>query len=695
MAALLVAACGAQAATISSRELCDGPHGMCSIIVSYDAAPGEANVVTSSVGVSTVVVRDDGAPLTVGRGCRQEGAHQAECTAGDGAFELIDTKDGDDRVTGPVQGDVLLGEGDDTLDATGVDGAAAGPGDDVIVHGDDATDLYGDGGNDSISGNAGGLHGGAGDDLLDGGPAGQVLDGGPGSDTVNGGEGDDVLVADDHPDFNEGPGSVAADSIDGGPGRDFVAYDHRTVPVTVDLAAGGPSGAAGEDDRLTGVEGAGGGSAGDVLTGDEGPNKLAGGAGDDTLTGAGGDDTLDGAGGFDRVSAGAGDDRIGASSGERGARHEDGEAIDCGDGEDVLDAVDRDKPEADCEMAVFAAGYGSGRFRLHPLSASERALTYYVRCPGPLRAKHRCTGRLTLRAGSFTSERSFSLPKTGGRVTVRRPTADALVRLTLRYRGGFGISRALVDVPPVAVPRPAGASAAAHTPGPGGYWDYQPLLHGPQCKPHHRGGAGEAGWARPRRMSVLTDSVLLGGAPSLREARPCWRVGTYGRPDLATKDSARELGKHRVAPVVVIGLGYNSNWEPGRKHYAFWARHFDRDARSLLRVLRRRGAEQFVWLTVREPTRRTAPRSSWSQLKQLYYLRYVNERLRRLDRQRDDLVLADWNRASRHPGLTYDALHLKPRGARVMVRTVRGTIATESRRQARVEAQAGRRRAGG
>jgi hypothetical protein len=228
--------------------------------------------------------------------------------------------------------------------------------------------------------------------------------------------------------------------------------------------------------------------------------------------------------------------------------------------------------------------------------------------------------------------------------------------------------------------------SAANTPGPGGYWNYQPLLHGPQCKPHHRGGAGMAAWARPRRMTVLTDSVLLGAAPSLRAARPCWRVGTYGRPDLATKDSARELGKHPVAPLVVIGLGYNSSWERGRRHYAFWARHFDRDARSLLRFLRRRGAKQFVWVNVRQPTRRTAPRSSWGQLKQLFYLRYVNERLRRLDRQRRDLVLADWNRASERPRLTFDSLHVNPRGARVMVRAVRSTITAESRRQAQAGA---------
>jgi hypothetical protein len=229
--------------------------------------------------------------------------------------------------------------------------------------------------------------------------------------------------------------------------------------------------------------------------------------------------------------------------------------------------------------------------------------------------------------------------------------------------------------------RVASVLLAAATPGPGGYWDYTPLLHGPQCKPYHRGSPSMPDWARPRQMAVLTDSVLLGGAPALRAARPCWRVATYGRPDLATKDAALELGRHRVPPLVVIGLGYNSSWERNRKHYKFWADHFDQDATELLHTLRQRGARQFVWVTVREPTTRIVPSRAWAELPKIWYLPYVNERLRLLDRSRNDLVLADWNTASNRPGLTYDALHLNPRGAKVMVRTVRRAILAESHRQ--------------
>ena len=231
--------------------------------------------------------------------------------------------------------------------------------------------------------------------------------------------------------------------------------------------------------------------------------------------------------------------------------------------------------------------------------------------------------------------------------------------------------------------RVASMLLTVQAPGAGNYDDYTTLLHGPQCRPHHRGPASDASWARPRKMTVVTDSVLLGGAPFLRERKPCWRVATIGRPFLNMPDAARDIRRRRrVAPVAVLGLGYNSNWERNRAHYAFWAKHFDEDAERLMRVMRRRGARQFVWVTVRQPTKRTAPRSSWGELPLGWYLRYVNERLRRLDRRHEDLVLADWNAASKRSGLTYDAIHLNPRGARLMVSTIRSAIAAESQRQA-------------
>ena len=212
---------------------------------------------------------------------------------------------------------------------------------------------------------------------------------------------------------------------------------------------------------------------------------------------------------------------------------------------------------------------------------------------------------------------------------------------------------------------------------------------GCQLRPVER--ASLPSWLLPRRATVLVDSVLLGGVSALRARRPCWRARVYGRPALMIRFAADELRERAnpVARLAVVGLGYNSLWERGRRRYRVWARRFDREARELIRALRRRGARQVVWVTLREPTRRTVPPQSRDELGQYsWYFPYVNERLRRLDRRRDDLVLADWAKASDRPGLTYDSIHLNTKGAALMARTIWGTVSREARRQAKSNAKA-------
>jgi hypothetical protein len=192
------------------------------------------------------------------------------------------------------------------------------------------------------------------------------------------------------------------------------------------------------------------------------------------------------------------------------------------------------------------------------------------------------------------------------------------------------------------------------------------------------------GWLRPRRATVLVDSVLLGGVRALRSRRRCWRVGVLGRPALMVRIAERELRERGqpVAGLVVVGLGYNSLWERGRRRYGVWAQRFDSEARKLLGTLRRLGARQVVWVTLREPTWRTVPPQARGELGQYsWYFPYVNERLRRLDRRRDDLVLADWATASDRPGMTYDSIHLNAQGASLMARTIWEAVSREARRQ--------------
>jgi hypothetical protein len=201
--------------------------------------------------------------------------------------------------------------------------------------------------------------------------------------------------------------------------------------------------------------------------------------------------------------------------------------------------------------------------------------------------------------------------------------------------------------------------------------------------PATAGGGERPDWAERRSMTLLVDSVLLGGESAVCAAMPDWRIGRRGRPALMIDAAEREVrGLRSVPRLVVIGLGYNSLWERDRRNYGVWSGRFDRSANRLLRTLRARGAEQLVWVTLRRPTIRNTPPGGYFQLRDYaWYFPYVNARLRRLARSRDDLVLADWASTGRARGLTYDAIHLTPRGARRMARTIENRVRGEARRQ--------------
>jgi hypothetical protein len=193
-------------------------------------------------------------------------------------------------------------------------------------------------------------------------------------------------------------------------------------------------------------------------------------------------------------------------------------------------------------------------------------------------------------------------------------------------------------------------------------------------------------WARQRNVTVLVDSVLLSGRSKLRSVMACRRIDIRGRPALMLPAAERQLraAGRRVAPLVVVGIGYNTLWERNRRRYDFWAARFDREAAQLLQTLRRLGARQFVWVTLREPKAQFLTPLGRSELREYsWYFPYANERLRALDRARDDLVLADWAAVSDRRGLTYDSIHLTARGGLLMARTIRSAIDAEAARQAR------------
>jgi hypothetical protein len=207
----------------------------------------------------------------------------------------------------------------------------------------------------------------------------------------------------------------------------------------------------------------------------------------------------------------------------------------------------------------------------------------------------------------------------------------------------------------------------------------------PGCRSQAAGGTLPY-WHRQRAVTVIVDSVLLSGEAQLRQTMACRRFDLRGRPALMIGIAERELraSGRRVAPLVVVGVGYNSLWEKGRRNHGRWAARFDAEASRLVDTLRRRGAQQVVWVTIREPKAHFLTPAGRGEL-HLYswYFPYANERLRALDRRRDDVVLADWTAVSNRPGLTYDSIHLTAKGGVLMARTVRRAIDAEARRQAR------------
>ena len=194
-------------------------------------------------------------------------------------------------------------------------------------------------------------------------------------------------------------------------------------------------------------------------------------------------------------------------------------------------------------------------------------------------------------------------------------------------------------------------------------------------------------WLTSRRATVLVDSVLLGGVLSVRSNLRGWDVEVAGKAAVmigALEEELRDAGTP-IAPLAIVGVGYNSAWERGRKNYRNWAREFDRHATNLVRTLLRQGAEQIVWVTLRDPRRSVVPSDSlWQFDKYAWYFPYVNERLRLLDKRSRYVTLADWARVSDRPGLTYDAIHLDPDGQALMARTIRQAFGREAERQVAV-----------
>ncbi|WP_088182258.1 M10 family metallopeptidase [Sphingobium sp. Z007] len=192
-------------------------------------------------------------------------------------------------------------------------------------------------GNDTITGNvlANVLKGGSGQDTIYGGDGNDVIQGGFGTDTVYGEAGDDV--------FQVLQGEFG-DNIDGGSGTDLLDLSNYTATygATVDLSAGSwdfnPS--FGGPYTISGVENVDGTQLADTITGTIGSNVLNGNGGNDTLLGGSSSDIIYGGDGNDIIQGGFATDTVYGEAGDdvfQVLQGEFGDNIDGGSGTDRLD----------------------------------------------------------------------------------------------------------------------------------------------------------------------------------------------------------------------------------------------------------------------------------------------------------------------------------------------------------------------
>ena len=252
------------------------------------------------------------------------------------------------------------------------------------------------------------------------------------------------------------------------------------------------------------------------------------------------------------------------------------------------------------------------------------------------------------------------------------PRSGSLARRRLLAASALGLALTAL----YADPHAAHSASASRARAVSGATDV-PAARATAASTSPRHGAAAGNDARPKNITLVTDSVMLGAVHAVRAALPGWHVEVLGKPALMVNQAGPLYlpPGRKVAPTVVVGLGYNSLWQPNREHFGAWAGQFDRQADALVARLRSLGARKIVWVTLREPTPGVVtPDGLYQYAHYAWYFPYVNARLRALAQRHPEVTLADWGAVSDRGGLTYDLIHLDPDGARLMAHLVARAI---------------------
>ena len=205
----------------------------------------------------------------------------------------------------------------------------------------------------------------------------------------------------------------------------------------------------------------------------------------------------------------------------------------------------------------------------------------------------------------------------------------------------------------------------------------------PPLDPALAGPALDPSW--PKHVYVITDSVMLGAKPAFIKGLTDqgWQVTFDGRPAIQIRKSLEDYVRRQnsTGPVAVVALGYNSLWEKDRHNFKRWSDLFDKTVEEMLAALKERGARKIVWVTLREltPDLISGGTAAMQYRRYAWYFPYVNERLRAIKARHPEMTIADWSAAAQQTGLTYDAIHLNPRGGELMTAVVKTAIGTDAR----------------
>ena len=195
----------------------------------------------------------------------------------------------------------------------------------------------------------------------------------------------------------------------------------------------------------------------------------------------------------------------------------------------------------------------------------------------------------------------------------------------------------------------------------------------------------EIGASWKKEVYVITDSVVLGAKFAIGKNFKTigWKSTVDGRPAMMIKAGISEYVKtHPKLPEnAVVALGYNSLWEKDKKNFEKWTKRFDGEVEAMLKQLTSRGVKKVVWVLLREaeeefvPAKNKTAKSQFSRY--AWYFPYANERLKALREKHPEMALADWPSVSQSTDLTYDFIHLNPKGAQTMTEEIMRSVGVE------------------